>query len=620
MNKLLRDTLSRMEIFTSLDLHFADFMRKLDGRTDDASLFLAAACVSSMNRHGHVCLDLSQIAGQQVSEGTDLFYPDLETWRDDLRTSPAVGRPGEFKPLIFDGNAKLYLHRYSEYQTRLAFFIRSRMGAADSVMDSRLKRNLNPLFDVDPSGKEINWQKIACLLSVMNRFTVISGGPGTGKTTTIVTIMALFLAMNPEKPPKIALAVPTGKAAARLQDAIREARDRLPCAEKIKAGIPSAASTIHRLLGSIPGSPYFRHHENNRLDADMVIIDESSMVDLALLSKLTMALPDHARLILVGDKDQLASVEAGSAFGDICDICRSNSFSKPISRLIFDTTGMEMENKLEINPETKIRDCMVQLTKNYRFGENSGIRKISQAIHSGNGTIALELLEDQRYPDIRREKVPGPQQMRTSLKASVIKRFYDYLSAESPSDALIAFGQFQVLCALREGPYGVHVINRMIEEILISSGRIRKTAGLWYHGRPVMITRNDYRLNLFNGDVGIAWEDPKDFELRVFFPDETNGLRTIHPARIGGHETVYAMTVHKSQGSEFDNILLLLPDRESPVLTRELLYTAITRARKQVMIWGDAAGLHAAVQKRVKRISGLQDAILHGHRPGIRNA
>ncbi|MFH2065297.1 MAG: exodeoxyribonuclease V subunit alpha [Pseudomonadota bacterium] len=613
MNKLLRDRLTRTESFTSLDLHFADFMQKLDGRKDDdASLFLAAACVSSMNRHGHVCLELSQFAGRKIFEGADFFYPDLGTWRDVLQTSPAVGRPGEFKPLIFDGNSKLYLHRYSVYQTRLASFIKSRLAASDPVMVSGLKQHLNLLFNGNPSDGEIDWQKIACLLSVINGFTVISGGPGTGKTTTIVKIISLFLAMNPEKNPKIALAVPTGKAAARLQDAIRDARDSLPCAEEIKSKIPSAASTIHRLLGSISGSPHFRHHENNRLDVDMVIIDESSMVDLALLSKLTMALPDHARLILVGDKDQLASVEAGSAFGDICDTCRINSFSEPVSRMIFDATGMEMKNNFESNPESNIRDCMVQLVKSYRFGETSGIRKISQAINAGNDTLAMEYLEERKYPDIRWEKVPGLRHLQAGLKHSVIKEFHDYLSAESPSDALMIFGKFQVLCALREGPYGVHVINRLIEEILVSSGRIRKADSLWYHGRPVMITRNDYHLNLFNGDVGIAWQDPKDFELRVFFPDEANGFRTIHPSRIGEHETVYAMTVHKSQGSEFDNILLLLPDRESPVLTRELVYTAITRARKQVMIWGDASVLHAAVQKRVERISGLPDALLTG--------
>ena len=270
----------------------------------------------------------------------------------------------------------------------------------------------------------------------MNRFTVISGGPGTGKTTTIVNIMALFLAMYPKTAPKIALAVPTGKAAARLQDAIREARDRLPVAEKIKVGLPGSAATIHRLLGTIPGSPYFRHHAGNRLDVDMVIIDESSMVDLALLSKVTMALPDHARLILVGDKDQLASVEAGSAFGDICDICRINAFSESVTRMILQTTGIKLRNMPAADNQSGIPNCMVQLTRNFRFAENSGIQKVSQAINSGNGKSALEYLQDPNYTDIAWEKIPDPRQLRPRLQKTVIKGFQPYLTAGSPVGCL----------------------------------------------------------------------------------------------------------------------------------------------------------------------------------------
>ncbi len=611
-SKELREILSQKEVFTYLDLSFAGFIQKLDGRPDDLSIFLAAAAVSSVNRQGHVCLELSQVAGQPVLSGSEFFYPDLPVWVEAIRTSPAVGSPGEFKPLIFDGISKLYLHRYSVYQSRLASFIRSRIFSAELVEISILKKNLDLLFDSNQTHAETDWQKIACILSIMNRFTVISGGPGTGKTTTIVKIMALLLEMNPGKSLRISLAAPTGKAAARLQDAIREAKERLPFGDDLKSRIPSTATTIHRLLGTIPGSPYFRHNENNYLDTDMVIVDESSMVDLALLSKLTQALPDHARLILVGDKDQLASVEAGSVFGDICDICRFNSFSGTLSEVIFQTTGARINNPDSMDEDSRIQDCMVQLLKNYRFGENSGIRKVSQAVHSGDGRLAMTTMEDRNYQDISWVNVPDQRLLQAGLTTPVIQGFREYLSANDPAEALNAFGKFQILCALREGPYGVQMVNNLIEEILISANLIRKTEGLWYHGRPIMITRNDYHLNLFNGDVGIARIDSKDSELRIFFPDEETGFRAFHPSRIGEHETVFAMTVHKSQGSEFDNILLLLPDRESPVLTRELIYTAITRARKQVVIWGDESVFQIAAQKRVTRISGLKDALVEG--------
>ena len=611
MDNALRSLLIEREVFSHLDLHFGDFMQKLDGRMDDLSLFLAAASVSRMKRLGHVCLELPDLAGRPLYSGSNIAYPDLAAWVDILRESPVVGKPGEYNPLVFDGSSKLYLHRYFEYQARLAAFIRSRILTAESFDADHVKTNLKRVFGTfSGSHTEMDWQKIACVLSMMNRFLVISGGPGTGKTTTIVNIITLFLSLHPGWPVKIALAVPTGKAAARLQDAIRQAREKLPLDKSITSRIPETASTIHRLLGTRPGAVGYRYNETNKLDVDMVIVDESSMVDLALLSNLTMALPDHARLILVGDKDQLASVEAGSAFGDICAICRINAFSKPVTRMIEQTTGYQIQKIPAGKEDNRIPDCMVQLLQNYRFGAESGIQKISEEINGGRGRDAMRLLEDPRYPDIAWESIPARQQLKAGLAPPVIEGFRNYLSVNDPVAALQEFEAFQILCALREGLYGVQTVNRLIEDILGSSGLIRKTESPWYHGRPILITRNDYTLNLYNGDVGICLKDPKDRELRICFPDDARGFRAVHPSRIGEHETVYAMTVHKSQGSEFDRILLLLPDRESPVLTRELIYTAITRARKQVLIWGDPTVFDAAVQTRVTRISGLPEALL----------
>jgi len=607
VDEKLTEILIRKGIFSHLDVHFAEFMQKLDGR-NDTGIFLAAASVSSSNRQGHICLDVEGIADQPLLSEYDLYYPRKETWIEKLRTSPAVGMACDFKPLILDGSSKLYLHRYFEYQKDLVQFIKNRVSDRIDPEISGLQESLNRLFGKEAGRKKPDWQKIAAIVAATRKFCVISGGPGTGKTTTVVKLMALLLETNHSKPLNIALAVPTGKAAAKLQDSIRKALEELNCSDDIKALMPKEASTIHRLLGTIPGSPYFRYNEQNRLDVDIVIVDESSMVDLALLAKLVQSMPDDAKLILVGDKDQLASVEAGSVFADICDAAVMNVFSKNFYRVI---DRVSSEKIIRSDTETsgnRIKNCMIQLLTNYRFGDESGIGKVSSAVNEGNGPLALMHLKDQKYSDIRIEKVQARRGLKDQIKKTVIPGFRDYLIAGSPQDKIEAFGKFRILCALKEGPFGVFAVNRMIEEILTENKLIR-SENIWYEGRPVMIVENDYSLRLFNGDVGISMLDPIDQEIRVFFPDNRNGLRKFHPMRIGTHETVFAMTVHKSQGSEFENVILLLPDRESPVLTRELIYTGITRSQKQVLIWGDEQIFENAVSKRVTRISGLKDAL-----------
>ncbi len=607
MDKKLTEILIRKGTFSHLDIHFAEFMQKLDGR-NDTGIFLAAASVSSSNRQGHICLDFSRIADRPLLPEYDLYYPGRESWIEKLKTSPIVGTFSDFKPLILDASSKLYLHRYFEYQKNLVQFIKNRVSDHICPDISGLQKSLSRLFGEEKGGKEPDWQKIAAIVAAHRKFCVISGGPGTGKTTTIVKVMALLLEMNQSKPLKIALAVPTGKAAAKLQDSISTALEDLNCSDDIKALMPNEASTIHRLLGTISGSPYFRYNEKNRLDVDVVIVDESSMVDLALLAKLVRSLPDYAKLILVGDKDQLASVEAGSVFADICDAGVMNVFSKDFYRIIDRISSEKITMQDTEKTGNRIENCMIQLLTNYRFGDESGIRKVSSAVNEGNGSLALMHLKDQRYSDIRIEKVPARRGLKDRIKNTVIPGFRDYLIADNPQDKIEAFGKFRILCALKEGPFGVFAVNRMIEEILTENKLIRSKE-IWYEGRPVMIVENDYNLRLFNGDVGISMLDSADKEIRVFFPDNRGGLRKFHPMRIGPHETVFAMTVHKSQGSEFENVILLLPDRESPVLTRELIYTGITRSQKQVLIWGDEQVFENAVSRRVTRVSGLKDAL-----------
>ena len=323
------DRLHNSDLFTELDLQFAGFISRLSG-ADSLQIFLAAALASRSRREGHICVDLSSLAGKPLADGgaNDLNCPEWSPWKEVLESSPAVGRPGDYRPLILDGT-HLYLYRYWNYEKRLAESLKARAGGPGAEADEPLlKDGLSRLFPED-NQKETDWQKVAAFASVVKNFCVISGGPGTGKTFVVAKILALLLEQSRNGYLRIALAAPTGKAAARLKEAIQKAKEKLAFSEEIKAAIPEEASTIHRLLRSIPGSPYFQHNEKNPLPADVVVVDEASMVDLALLSKLAAAVPASSRLILLGDKDQLASVEAGAVLGDICDTGHIHSFSPP---------------------------------------------------------------------------------------------------------------------------------------------------------------------------------------------------------------------------------------------------------------------------------------------------
>ena len=477
----------------------------------------------------------------------------MPEYRHVLQNSPVIGRPGEYKPLIADEHCRLYLYRFWEYQEKLAKFVKTMQNAECKMQND-----------------ESDEQTAAAMFALKKSFCVISGGPGTGKTTTVAKILAL---LAQSRKLRIVLSAPTGKAAARLQESIsREKKHFLP---EIQDIIPKTASTLHRLLGTIPGSPYFRYNARRLLPYDVIVVDEASMVDLALMSKLVQAISPKARLILLGDKDQLASVEAGAVLGDIC---ASN-----------------------IN-------CVVQLEKSYRFGEHSGIGAASRAVNADDtGEQSLLLLKSNTYADAGWVELPAPNMLASCLKDRIIQGFQPYLkSLQAPLAALALFEKFRILCALREGPYGVFSINQMVEKIL---GKERLISGdkRWYAGRPVMISGNDYTLGLFNGDVGIALYEKGG--LRVFFPSPDGGIRSFHPLRLPEHETAYSMTVHKSQGSEFEQVLLLLPDKDAVILTKELIYTAITRAKESVEIWGKEEIFRAAVSRRIRRSSGLKDRI-----------
>jgi exodeoxyribonuclease V alpha subunit len=605
------DRLRASGVLSYLDVHFAGFLGRLAGSVHP-EFQLAAALASSHTRQGHVCLDLSRTGGMLLAGDNDqeaVTCPPVDRWAEILRRCPAVGGPGDYKPLILDGDGRLYLYRYWEYQDRLARGIRERAGQRVTEIDLGILRDgLERLFPSEGYG-ETDWRKVAAFSALTRRFSVTSGGPGTGKTTTVARLLALLLEQAGPGALRIALTAPTGKAAARLQEAIRRVKGSLDCPENIRESIPEEAATIHRLLGSRPNSPYFRHHEGNPLPLDVVVVDEASMVDLALMSKLVQALGPQARVVLLGDRDQLASVEAGAVLGDICDTGRVHGFSEGFRRAVAEVTGCALPGGPPGESDSPMRDCIVQLEKSYRFGRDSDIGLLGEAVNRGEGIRAAALLKDAAHGLITWRDVPPPHALPTALSTAITRGFEDYLRAAEPWEAFQRFDRFRILCALREGPYGAAAVNLLVENLL-SRRRLIEPRRQWYRGRPLMVTRNDYHLRLFNGDVGLVLPDPEaGGDLRVFFPSPDGTLRKFHPRRVPEHETMYATTVHKSQGSEFDRVLLLLPDRDSSVLTRELIYTGISRGRQAVELWGVEEIFVAAVSRRIERRSGLRDAL-----------
>ncbi len=598
---------------SALDIQFAGFIERLDGG-DKPELAFAAALASSFTRQGHICISLKRL--EELRKEIQAPGFDVPDWRGVLLDSGVVGAPGDFKPLVLDDAGRLYLYRYWEYQKDLADALRARVDMPISTPDPAvMKQMLDELFEL---GEAVDWQKIAVFSALRNRFCVISGGPGTGKTTTVAKLLAVLIELAAPEKLRIALAAPTGKAAARLKETLKVSVGRLRCPEAARAAVPQEASTIHRLLGFVPGSPYFRHDKEKKLPLDVLIVDEASMVDLALMSKLVEALPENARLILLGDMDQLASVEAGAVLGDICETGSRIPFSAAFADAVETTCGSLLDTEDRTAGPERTKDCVVQLRKSYRFGV--GISAFSRAVRDREDEAALSILGSGEFEDLAWRQLANPGRLAAELKDEIVAGYRAYLEKISTlhtegdphariGEVFRAFEEFRILCALREGPFGVSMLNTMTEKLLFEERLLPRPKG-WYHGRPVIVMRNDYGLHLFNGDVGIYLPDiVSGSGSRVFFPGEEGRYRSFHPLRLPQHETVYAMTVHKSQGSEFGKVLFILPDSHSPILTRELVYTGVTRAKQRVTVVGTEEIIRKAISRSTERLSGLSDEL-----------
>ncbi len=579
----------------SIDEQVVSFIRRVCGEVS-AEVLRVLALTSAGARRGHICLDLSaplESPGNQVGN-EDFVFDDLKHLTLSLQACPAVGRPGDFRPFILD-RTRVYTHKFFGYEinvakgiTRLAqrtFPVRKQREAVSRVCDA---------FPLESSWSV--FRRVAAWNALTRGFCMITGGPGTGKTTSAAKILSLLGEYNPEH--RIVPSAPTGKAAARLEEAlgIGLSRDH-PNGSPVAA--VDRAVTLHRLLGAGGISGRFKHNRDNPIAADIVVVDEASMVDIPLMSHLLDALGPNSRLILLGDHNQLASVQAGALLADICSETALGGITGRYAKRLGDRLGGPIPL---CESDSPLADCIVGFRDVYRFDE--GIREVSDAVRSGDAEKAFRVCENKTHSSARFVDEHAPLSNKPVLDQ--ITRGYENLSvATTPEQAFAAYSEFKVLCAVRKSVVGVDAVNRVIENRLFRKGLLNPH-NQFYANRPILIQRNDYALGVFNGDIGIILpDDAANGELRAFFSSPKGGYRSIASAHLPPHETAFALTVHKSQGSEFGEVIFLLPERDTPVLTRELVYTALTRARGSVTIAGTRTLFKQAVNRPTRRASGL---------------
>lgn len=605
----------------AIDRAFARFLRELEPAVDPR-VQIAAALLSHELGEGHICMPLETLREREPDLGDPTVFLSGSRVVADPSGDPAA-------PLVIE-HGMLYMRRFWRDEARVAQAIQERMGVRQA--DAGLGAELARLFPADTLRPD--WQKIACALAARSGFAVITGGPGTGKTTTVVRLLGLLQTLalrDGGSRLRIRLAAPTGKAAARLNASIAGQVAQLQVDPSVKQAIPAEVTTLHRLLGTRPDSRAFRHNAENPLHLDVLVIDEASMIDLEMMAATLDALPPDARLVLLGDKDQLSSVEAGAVLGDLCARADAGHYDPSTRDWVHTVCGEDVTPWTNADDAATLDQHVAMLRFSRRFGSDSGIGALAAAINEGDAAQALSAFD--MFDDVVLG-MPTPAAIATLAiegrdGAPGYRHYLDWIERERPPvgadeaaiaewgrGALRAYAGFQLLCATRLGDHGVLAQNARIAQGLLDRGLIEATGG-WYEGRPVMLTRNDYALGLMNGDVGVTLWVPDGqggMALRVAFavmdPHGGERIRFVVPSRLAALETVYAMTVHKSQGSEFEHTALALPPEPSPVLTRELVYTGVTRARRWFTLLAGADILGYAVQRKTQRASGLLRRLL----------
>ncbi len=585
----------------AIDFHLGLFMEKLHRQSGFGSscpeLRLATTLTSMAVGGGHVCLPLKY--AQRVLPAVAELIPALEEWRKKLFATPLVARPGEIAPLLLDEKNRLYFYRYYKYEEIIAEKLGRRAEKGLEYDPARAASLLSSLFP--GSGRE-DEQKNAVALALQKPLVIISGGPGTGKTHTVVRILAAIMELNNKKdkkngkPLRVGLTAPTGKAAARLEESIRKAKETIPASITIKEKIPEHAQTLHRLLGYQPARATFRYNAANLLHLDLIVLDEASMIDVVLMAALVEALPEKTRIILLGDHNQLTSVEAGNLFGDLCFRSQRTEDRRQKVEELGQGGYLPFSDR---NP-------VIRLKKTYRFHEKSGIGLLAKAVNDGD-LIRTEQIFASGFADIDYKIPVSYSQNRQWLRGQIINGYAAMVSASSLADGFQVMEEFRILCAVRRGSSGSEEINLLAEKALQERGYIPFGAAL-YKGKPIIIRKNNYGLQLFNGDTGLLWPDGQG-QLMAWFKREDNRFLPVTPARLPEHDSGFAITIHKAQGSEFARVLLILPEDESRVLSRELLYTGITRARNKLLLMSRLDILAKAIMRRSERYSGFQDRI-----------
>lgn len=588
------DQLQAEELVRPIDAQFALYIYE---QSDNAHLECAAVacCLSVASGQGSVCLRMGALDELELCRrlGVNKLSADL------LLTSNTVGRAGEYVPLIID-QGNIYMHRYWQHETSLADRILQLSDARSDSQTGALQRWLTQLSENTAASGEWDFQDLAVAVALQRRFCVISGGPGTGKTTTVAKLVEALIDQDGSQGAlRIAIAAPTGKAAARLDEALQE---KLGAQAK---GVVERAATLHRLLGYHYASGRFAYDATRPLPHDIVIVDEASMVDLPMMSRLVGALRKSAALVLLGDRDQLASVQAGSVLADICQ--GGEGFSTQFARTLELVSGRGLP-ELPGPAQSAVADSIVLLNRSYRFDAGSGIGQLAAAIQASDFDRCVSLLSAE-LPDIEWKDLGDEAPV---LHDTVPEAFVAALGEPDVAIALDQLDSFRILCAERQGQFGVAGMNRVMEAVLRARGQIGPE-GEFYQNQLVLVNHNDYQQQLFNGEVGLvrADESETDYSYICHFPptDPDEGVRMCLTSRLPGWETAYALTVHKSQGSEFDHVLIVAPPGDSRVLTRELLYTAVTRARNKVTLWCSRAALRTALGRRAQRHSGLAERL-----------